>query len=180
MLFPEVDARNPNRRRVVARDHSMMYGQRPKDNDVWFLSPYEFCMGWSLRLARYPLHWDYEEEDYHAALTIIGVAKLQAKPRGEPVELVAGTDYQVRDGGLDPVAGTRWMPFPNTPSTKAFRHTWVIVQRRRPTVPVFAGCPAPRTKDGEHERSAMLVLTYFDHGHYDLRITRHTYLSLGT
>ena len=53
--YPEVDKRNPRRRKVTIRDTSTLYGQRPNDPRVWFLSPYEFVMHWAVRLVSYPI-----------------------------------------------------------------------------------------------------------------------------
>jgi len=70
-------------------------------------------------------------------------------------DLVPGVDYEVKDGGID------WLPFPKCPSTQHFRHTWVLVRRAGPKVPVFFGAPVPRHSPGEHQRAAAIVMAYF-------------------
>ena len=57
-LFAEIDCRNPRKRKVTIRDVSTLYGQRPKHDDVWRLSPYEFVMYWGPTLTKYPLTLD--------------------------------------------------------------------------------------------------------------------------
>ena len=47
-------------------------------------------------------------------------------------DLQPGVDYVVRDDG-----GPGWLPFPDVPSAHQFRHTWVLVRRRRPITPTL-------------------------------------------
>ena len=49
-IFADIDGRNPKRKKVTLRDVAMLYGQRPKHRDVWYLSPYEFVMHWDSKL----------------------------------------------------------------------------------------------------------------------------------
>ena len=71
------------------------------------------------------------------------------------MDLEAGVDYVVGDGDA------YWQPFPDCPSTQSFRHTWILVRRRREVVPPFAGAPAPRHRPGEEQRAAAIVMAYF-------------------
>ena len=151
-LFPEVDKRNPQKRKVTLRDVATLYGQRPNHSDVWHLSPYEFTMYWKPVLATYPLSLDdLDAEHYHAALTDRGKQKLKNKD----TNMQPGHDYEVKKGGFD------WLAFPKVPSTQFFRNTWVLQRRRRPEVPTFFGAPIPRHHAGEHQRAAAIVMTYF-------------------
>ena len=151
-FFAEVDMRNPRKRKVTLRDVSLLYGQRPKHPDMWHLSPYEFVMYWEPTLANYPISLDdMEEDEFHARLTASGIEKVVANN----IDLKAGLDYEVKEGGLD------WIPFPKHASTKHFRNTWVLVRRKRPVVPTFFGAPVPRHAAGEHQRAAAIVISYF-------------------
>ena len=115
--FLEIDKRNPAKRKVNIRESTAnLYGQRPKHENVWHLSPYEFTMYWQPVLAKYPLTLDMlEMEDpsaFHVSLTPKGEKKL----RDGVSELLPRVDYVVKDGGVD------WLPFPDCPSTRHFRH----------------------------------------------------------
>jgi len=150
--FAEVDYRNPRKRRVTLRDVCVLYGQRPKHEELWLLSPYEFVMYWEPTLVTYPLDLEEEQsEAYHAELTDSGRRKLHALN----TDLQAGRDYEVKDGGVD------WVAFPRHAATKQFRHTWVLVRKKRPEVPTFFGAPVPRHSSGEHQRAAAIVMSYF-------------------
>ena len=139
----EVDRRNVHRRRVCLRDTAMFYGQRPKYevrdtaketaatySPLWHLSPYEFVMSWEPQLVSYPLSLlDRNSSRHHAYLTVTGAEKVKKRRVDETTELIAGVDYKVKPGGLG------WRAFPDTASTEHFRHTWVLVRRRRPKTP---------------------------------------------
>ena len=151
-VFAEVDARNPKRRKVTIRDVAMLYGQRPKHPDLWTLSPYEFTMYWEPVLATYPLSIEEaDQSESHVDMKPSGLLKL----RKQENDLIPGTDYTVKGGG------TNWLPFPDVPSTKHFRHTWVLIRRQRPRTPTFFGSPVPRHSPGEQQRAACIVMSYF-------------------
>ncbi len=65
--------------------------------------------------------------------------------------------YVVRSPGKD----ENWLPYPDVPSTQHFRHTWVLVRRKRSVAPSFSGAPIPRHRPGEGERAARITITYF-------------------
>ena len=113
-------------------------------------------MYWEPKLLSYPTSlYDEEDSKYHAQLTDAGREKLKARAKGHDNEMEAGVDYVVKDGGDD------WVPYPDSESTRALRHTWILARRRRPKVPSFAGAPVPRHAAGQHQRAAMIVMTYF-------------------
>ena len=159
--FPDIDARNPRRRTVRLRHVATLYGQRPKDPRLWHMSPYEFVMYWEVELLSYPLSLNTADDPrHHACLTDAGIRKLKAAGHCLDVTLDPGDDYCVMDGGVD-ARGRTWLPFPDHPSTEAFRHSWIICRRRRPSVPSFAGAPLPKHSSGEHQRAAAIVMAYF-------------------
>jgi len=158
--FAEVDMRNPRKRRVTTRDVALLYGHRPrgKANELWYMSPYDFTAAWEPKLLSYPLSAkDVANPKHHVRVTQSGLAKLRRAAQ-DPLDLVPGIDYEVGAGGHD------WHAFPDSPSTLAFRHTWILLRRRRPVVPSFAGCPSPRhanASEGQTCRNACLVMAYF-------------------
>ena len=155
--FPIIDKRNPRKRKVTLKDTCILYGQRPSDPHVWFLSPYEFTMHWEVCMLSYPLCIeDIYSTNHHVDLTDSGYEKLQAYKS----DLLPEEDYVVGKGAIDG-QGREWLPYPETASTQSFRHIWIMRRRKRPSVPSFAGSPVPKHASGEHERSAAIVLAYF-------------------
>ena len=71
-------------------------------------------------------------------------------------ELVPGVDYMVKGD-----AGKDWVAFPDTDGCRHLRRTWVLVRNKRPLAPTFFGAPVPRSRNGEAERSARIVMSYF-------------------
>ena len=157
-VFGEVDRRNPRRHRVTFKDVALLYGQRPQEDSVWFLSPYEFVAQWEPVLVNYPLSLaPTRMMTYHATLTDAGRAKLSTdKGRCDNMDMTPGVDYLVGEGVKD-----QWLPYPDIPSTQHFRHTWVLERRRRAKIPSLAGAPVPRHGDREGSRAAMITMAYF-------------------
>ena len=160
-IFGEVDMRNRKKKKVTFRDVALLYGQRPCEDEVWYLSPYEFVTYWEAILLTYPTEKDAENSaGCHARLTECGKAKLEKCERSrdgdDSNELQAGVDYTVKEGqpGV-------WLPFPERPATEHFRHVWILQRRRRPRAPSFAGAPVPRHRTGEAERAALITMAYF-------------------
>ena len=153
----EVDARTKGKGKITFRDAAIFYGHRPKDERLWYLSPYEFVSEWDVQLLHYPRTLEELSNPYlHADLTEAGTLKLLSQEQGQrPPELYAGIDYEVKDGGED------WMPFPDVPTTKHLRHVWIIKKRRRPHVPTFMGSPVPSKRNDAAEHSAVLTMAYF-------------------
>ena len=50
-----LDARAPGKKKAIFRDVAVLYGQRPKHDSLWYLSPYELVMYWEPALVSYPL-----------------------------------------------------------------------------------------------------------------------------
>ena len=117
---------------------------------------------WEAVLCKYPTTEDASEKQFHAALTELGKKKLQdaqeLRAMGERnaiADMYPGVDYVVRLPGKD----ENWLPYPDLPSTQHFRHTWVLVRRKRPVAPSFSGAPIPRHRPGEGERAARITMT---------------------
>jgi len=157
VYFGTVDCRRGQRRQVRYKDVAIFYGQRPKHDWTWHLSPYEFTMLWEPELVSFPSCLaSINDPEHHVEMTAEGVAKLSARGRDDAVDWEPGVDYIVKEGG-----GEDWLPFPDVPATASFRHTWVLRRRSRPRVPTFAGAPVPRRSVGEQERAAMITQVYF-------------------
>ena len=97
----EIDARSRTKGKITFRDVAVLYGQRPKDKRVWYLSPYEFVSEWDVKLLSYPRTLEETSDPHHhAELTEAGMAKVMNREPGKPPrDLYPGIDYQVKDGG---------------------------------------------------------------------------------
>jgi hypothetical protein len=158
----DIDRRNPHRGTPSIKNIVFLYGHRPKTSPCWFLSIYEFVRHWNLMPVRYPSTLETNEQDdksMHAVLTDSGKRRIAtAKRAWEKPDLQAGKDYKIKD---IPPKDANWFPFADTPFTSVYRHTWVLVRRRRPDDPTFRSCPMPRRGECEMERNAALIMTYF-------------------
>ena len=47
-VFAEVDMRSKKHRNITFRDVAALYGERPRDERVWNLSPYDFIYEWEV------------------------------------------------------------------------------------------------------------------------------------
>ena len=165
----EIDRRDPLCKQWVQRDAARMYALRPRDTDVWYLSPYEFWMYWEIAPARYVATAGMLEEEeadpqkFHCRLTNPGMMKVaarelsQAVPEGGHPKLVPGEDYRVKEDSKDPW----WVAYPETDATAQFRHTWILQRRQRPRDPTFHGCALPYQSDRDADRTAKIIMTYF-------------------
>ena len=100
---------------------------------------------------------DQNHRRHHAELTEAGEHKLKANNKyAQDSELLPGIDYSVKTS-----PDSSWLPFPDTPSTQHFCHTWIIEKRKRSVAPLFVGSPVPMKRDDSSERSAMLTMSYF-------------------
>ena len=110
----ETDRRDPLCKQWVQRDAARMYALRPRDTDVWYLSPYEFWMHWDIAPARYVATAGMLEEEeadpqkFHCRLKNPGMMKVAARelsqdvPQGGHPKLVSGEDYRVKEDSKDP------------------------------------------------------------------------------
>lgn len=157
-VMAEVDTRHRKFRKVTLRDSAVLYGQRPRDPRVWYLSPYEFVKDWEVSMVSYPQSLKAASRcDHHVILTDEGKAKLEAQQvHFVDVELCAGMDYVVKEEG-----GESWLPYPAGPGTDHFRHIWIIKRRLCMHAPVFLGAPIPHRRLGEADRAAMITMSYF-------------------
>ena len=65
-----VDWRNPQRRTPIMRNLVFLYGHRPREHkEVWYLSPYEFMIYWTVSLAEYSRREDEDPAEFPARLT---------------------------------------------------------------------------------------------------------------
>jgi hypothetical protein len=119
-----------------------------------------------MQLATYPLTVAAANTGtFHANLTEAGKAKIDTATSPAELDMLPGIDYVVGCGD------DKWQPFPATVYTERFRHSWVMVYQERPRVPVFQGCPMLKTKKGQEERNAMILLAYFKPWTLDEAIT---------
>ena len=112
--MPEVKIKD-----ICVCDVAVLYGQRPCDKRVWYLSPYEVESEWEWKLLSYPQYFhDVHNQTNRVELTREGLAKLHSRqPYAPTPDLHPGHAYVVRGGDHD------WMPFPKLPSTEHFRST---------------------------------------------------------
>ena len=154
-----VDHRNASKKTALIKNVAFLYGHRPRHDAVWFLSPYEFCVYWTICLAEYPTDLELSSgPEYHATLTNQGREKLRRRARGEPPQMRPGDDYVIKE---EPPAAADWLPFPKNQYTADYRHTWVLVRCHRPVDPTFICCPMPRRGPEEANRNAALIMNYF-------------------
>ena len=79
-VLAEVDMRHKVHRKITLRDAAVLYGQRPCDPRVWYLSPYEFVKDWEIVMLSYPQTLrDARHPRHHVRLTPEGQAKLEAR-----------------------------------------------------------------------------------------------------
>ena len=53
-ILAEVDMRSHNYRKVTFRDVAKLYGERPRDDRVWYLLPYDFITDWEVKMLSCP------------------------------------------------------------------------------------------------------------------------------
>ena len=95
----------------------------------------------------------------HAVLTDSGKQRIaEALAMHEKPDFQPGRDYIIKEV---PPEDANWYPFEETTFTSTYRHTWVLARRRRPNDPCFMRCPMPRRGEGEAERNAAIIMTYF-------------------
>ena len=129
IILTELDMRSKQYREVSFPEVATLYGERPRDERVWYLSPYGFRSEWKVNMLSYPQSLKPgNHRRRHAEITEAGRAKLKGNNKHhQDSELLPGIDYCVKK---EP--DTCWLPFPDIPSTQHFRRTWILEKRRLP------------------------------------------------
>ena len=142
-------------RAVVQAPMDLMYGFRPRDPSLWYLSPYEFHVWWKAVSVSPPhVHiamrnlgslveghsesmrvcmseWTEEGFAYYAAM----------REANAPVVPTAGKHYVVKEH-----PAKAWLTLPALPELKTLPHRWVLVRRPKPMVPVFRKLKLPSAR----------------------------------
>ena len=101
------------------------------------LSAYEFAREFDFDLATHPLSMKTHQaqlqdlQKYHAVLTAQGIEEVANCRRRH---LRPQTHYVIQEEG-----GPAWLPLGHGEYAQPYRHDWVMVQRKRPHVPVLYG-----------------------------------------
>ena len=81
-ILAEVDMWSKKPRNISVRDVATLYGERPRDERLWCLSPYELITEWEVIMLSHPRSLqDRNHRRHHAELTEVGRAKLKANER---------------------------------------------------------------------------------------------------
>lgn len=143
--------------RITNKSIALAYAFRPKHPEIWFLSAYEFTAFFELVLVSFPTSLsDIDNPDHHAELTSSGLEKLRSLQLPSHDDFRPGEDYMLKD-----VLPQGYHGLIDDTTTSKLRHEVVILQRKRPLVPTFAGSPLPMPATEHTERNAMLMMTYF-------------------
>ena len=101
------DVRNKRHRKIAFRDVGAFYGYRPRDDRMWYLSPYKFVTEWQVVPVNYPQSLTTTHDaSYQAYLIEEGINVLKASQKKKHPRLEAGIHYRVKD---DP--GIDFIPF---------------------------------------------------------------------
>ena len=114
------------------------YGYRGDDPRVFYLSPWEFIILWSLEKLQPPPWYERMYRKPLTAWTVYGLKKYETCV-SDALELEPGTDYLLIDNNLGPDALT----YPDIPSMQYFRHAWYLMRNQRPTTPQPMHSPMP-------------------------------------
>eukprot|EP00973_Karenia_brevis_P075924 10548685-Karenia_brevis.AAC.1 len=118
-----------------------------------FLSLYEFMRYWRVEPPAFVTDvgdlQDEETHTYQATLTLSGLKKIEHRELNDGVQFLAGVDYRVKEEGCE-----MWLPFPDLPSLKNIRHSWILVRNARPRNPSFHHAPMPKHNTLHEERNA--------------------------
>ena len=137
------------------------YGLRPNNEQIWYLSAYEFNMKWQLRALAVPKTLDEWNDPcakvWHISLTDAGLHQLTAATPEKRAHLTPYKHYRVKPWSSDAVCFFE----DGNPSTRTLRHGWYLERRPRPLCPHFANSPVPKRLQEDTERNALLVQAYF-------------------
>ena len=99
--------RSKKHRTVLFRDVATLYGERPRDERVWYLSPYEFITDWEVQLLSCPQSYqDQNHKRHHAVFTEACKQQIKANTQDDQdSELLPGIDYCVKTS-----PDSSWLP----------------------------------------------------------------------
>ena len=134
--------RRPNVRTAGTKPVDMdMYGYRPLRAPWIFLSPYEFLMRWRGEPLLTPTEYVNRGNPTRTTWTALGAALVRtAEYKKGKVVAKPGVHYVV----IEP-EDTTYSTFPEEPRQifEIFRHSWVLVRKKRPDVVVIEGLKLP-------------------------------------
>ena len=148
-------------RQLREMDPAQVYGHRPQQEDLWYLSPYEFSMYWECVPMKAPStrsEWtQLPKRQWDVTLTTKGEAKMAAAETDEtPVRLLPGTDFE----RCQPKEKNRKVFFDSS-AGRALQHGWYLCRRLRPLCPHLANAPVPHKWGDDVEGNAKLTMAYF-------------------
>ena len=129
--------KKPNKRSAWSAPPFMdVYGLRPQRSPWLLLSPYEFFRYWKVEGVMEPSY--YATGKARSVWTTAGDELRRSKKyKDNDAMLIPGTHYHV----LEPLGASDYFTFPADPTEvyRMFRHTWVLVRKKRPDVVVIEG-----------------------------------------
>ena len=142
-----------------------IYGFRPAPgsahpwaNEWWPLSFFEFVRDWTAEALVHPRH---TQSNGRTAWTALGVDEWERHKRlPTELDLQPGIHYHVVEDEKE--SARPYYTFPERPEEVfgKFRHSWVIVRRRRPVVLMPEGVPLPRAGRSPEENAMYLSLLF--------------------
>ena len=131
-------ARKPHVRSRSTIPYIDIYGFRALDTPFGNLSAFEFLRYWTAEALEPPSSTNRRTEWTDAGRRLLGTAAL----KDGTAKLSPGVHYKVLDQQIE---GDDYWVFPREPQAvyAVLRHSWVIVRRRRPYVPVLQGAKVP-------------------------------------
>ena len=129
--------KKPNKRSAWSAPPFMdVYGLRPQRSPWLLLSPYEFFRYWKVEGVMEPSY--YATGKARSVWTTAGdELRRSEKYKDNDAMLIPGIHYHV----LEPLGASDYFTFPADPTEvyRMFRHTWVLVRKKRPDVVVIEG-----------------------------------------
>ena len=142
-----------------------IYGFRPAPgsahpwaNEWWPLSFFEFVRDWTAEALVHPRH---PQSNGRTAWTALGVDEWERHKRlPTELDLRPGIHYHVVEDEKE--SARPYYTFPERPEEVfgKFRHSWVIVRRQRPVVPMPEGVPLPPQRRSPEENTMYLSLLF--------------------
>jgi len=166
--------KRPLERDTVFYNYAEIYGYRPPEERLLYLSPFEFLMWWEpCALHAPPMPWDADKQKaenkdvYRLTKWILTVSELTERVVDTSFKPTAGEDYEVDAEYIHMHWAipdrSRYAVYPSDDSVKGlrrFRSQWFLRRRCRPVVPAPKG-PMPHRGVDDRERRGMLCLLYF-------------------